>query len=143
MSFVASLLPGKLAPRLGLKPLAVHSAVLSGLITIAVVVPASQTWLWFTAGPVCLIGTLTLSACAAILANAVSADRQGRVMGNNQALQVGAEALSAMLGGALAAIVVPLPPIVFGVLLIGAGLLLAGARVPVASAEAATTAVAA
>src|SRR5436190_13487345 len=135
MSLVGSILVGTLMARFGLKLLAVCSAVLAGLVTIAVVVPASQIWLWFTAGPVCLIGTLTLSACAAILANAVTADRQGRVMGNNQALQVGAEALSAIFGGALAAILVPLPLVVFGVLLIGAGLLLAGCRIPVAPAE--------
>jgi hypothetical protein len=46
-------------------------------------------------------------------------------MGNNQALQVGAESLSAAIGGALAGILIPLPLVVFGILLIGAGLVLA------------------
>jgi DHA1 family tetracycline resistance protein-like MFS transporter len=136
MSLVPSFLPiGAMTARFGLKPLCIGSAVLAGLTMIAVVVPSSQVSLWFTAGPVCLIGTVTLSACAALLANAVSADRQGRVMGNNQALQVGAEALSAVLGGGLATIVASLPLIVFGGLRIGAALLLAGVRVPVAAAE--------
>jgi hypothetical protein len=38
-----------------------------------------------------LIGTLALAASPTVLSNAVSAERQGRVRGNNQALQVGAE----------------------------------------------------
>jgi len=46
-------------------------------------------------------------------------------MGNNQALQVGAESLSAAIGGALAGILIPLPLVGFGILLIGAGLVLA------------------
>jgi hypothetical protein len=46
-------------------------------------------------------------------------------MGNNQALQVGAESLSAAIGGALAGILIPVPLIAFGVLLMGAGLVLA------------------
>src|SRR5262245_48117429 len=40
---------------------------------------------------------------------AVRADEQGHAMGNNQSLQVGAEALSGLLGGVLAAVVVKLP----------------------------------
>ena len=56
------------------------------------VLPPAAMSLVFTAGPTSLIGTLTLSSCATLLSNAVGADRQGRVMGNNQASQVGAEA---------------------------------------------------
>jgi uncharacterized membrane protein YfcA len=75
-----------------------------------------------------LIGTLAVAACPTVLSNAVSAERQGRVMGNNQALQVGAESLSAAIGGALAGILIPLPLVAFGILLIGAGLVLAFGR---------------
>ena len=65
-------------------------------------------------------------------------------MGNNQALQVGAEAVGALVGGLLAAIVVPLPLFAFGALLLVGGLMLVPVRPPVvpgavliASAEAA------
>src|SRR5262245_8530149 len=44
-----------------------------------------------------------------MLSVAVGADEQGPAMGNNQSLQVGAEALSGLLGGVLAAAVVKLP----------------------------------
>ncbi|MGH7210990.1 MAG: MFS transporter, partial [Acetobacteraceae bacterium] len=125
MSLTASLLlVGPLTRRFGLRRLAIGSAVLSGLAMIVVVLPRSAIWLWFTAAPCSLIGTLTLASCAAILANSVDGDREGRVMGNNQALQVGAEGIGAVAGGAMAAILVPLPLMVFGVLLILTGLLL-------------------
>ncbi len=77
-----------------------------------------------TAGLTTLTGTLVLAACPTILSNQVTPERQGRVMGNNQALQVGAESLSAVIGGALAAASIPLPLIVFGILLMAAGALL-------------------
>jgi hypothetical protein len=52
-------------------------------------------------------------------------------MGNNQALQVGAEAAGALVGGLLAAIVVPLPLFAFGALLLVGGLMLVPVRPPI------------
>ena len=46
-------------------------------------------------------------------------------MGNNQALQVAAEALSGLVGGLAAAVFVALPPILLGLLAIMAALFLA------------------
>jgi hypothetical protein len=92
---------------------------------ISITFPAQLGSIWITAGLTTLIGTLALAACPTMLSNLVSSERQGRVMGNNQALQVGAESLSAAIGGALAAIVIPLPLVAFGILLIAVGLLLA------------------
>jgi len=46
------------------------------------------------------------------------------VMGNNQALQVGAEALSGVVGGLAAALFVELPLILLGLLAMTAALLL-------------------
>ncbi len=66
----------------------------------------------------------TISACGAYLSNLVSPERQGRVLGNNLALQVGAESIGAAIGGFLAAIFVPLPILVYGVVTILGGLLL-------------------
>ncbi|HSU06214.1 MAG TPA: hypothetical protein VLI93_11625 [Acetobacteraceae bacterium] len=47
---------------------------------IAIVLHVNETWMLLAVAPTTLFGTLTLSACAAILANAVSAEREGRVM---------------------------------------------------------------
>jgi MFS family permease len=126
ISAVASF--GLMAPltrRFGLNRLAVGSAMLAGVTMISITFPAQLGSIWITGGLTTLIGTLALAACPTVLSNAVSAERQGRVMGNNQALQVGAESLSAAIGGALAGILIPLPLVAFGILLIGAGLVLA------------------
>ncbi|MGH6937704.1 MFS transporter, partial [Hypericibacter sp.] len=118
---------GVMAPltrRVGLNRVAVGAALLAGLTMISIPFPDGLGSIWITGGLTTFIGTLALAACPTVLANAVSLERQGRVMGNNQALQVGAESLSAVVGGALAGILIPLPLFAFGILLIGAGLLL-------------------
>lgn len=114
-----------LAKFFGLHRLAVAAAVAAGLAMMSVTLPAELSSIWITGGLATFMGTLALASCPTLLANAVSAERQGRVMGNNQALQVGAESLSAMIGGALAGLFIPLPLIAFGLLLIAAGFMLA------------------
>ena len=92
ISAVASF--GLMAPltrQFGLNRLAVASAILAGVTMISITFPAQLGSIWITGGLTTLIGTLALAACPTVLSNAVSAERQGRVMGNNQALQVGAE----------------------------------------------------
>ena len=54
----------------------------------------------------------------------MSAERQERVPGNNLALQAGAESLSALLGGFLAAYLIPLPLLTYGIITALSGLLL-------------------
>jgi hypothetical protein len=88
------------------------------------VAPAvARAGLWYTTGPANFCVVLVFAASAA-------ADRQGRVMGNNQALMVAAETLSASAGGALAAIRVPLPLIAAGALFLLAALLRASPGAP-------------
>ena len=65
-----------------------------------------------------------ISGCGTYLSTLVSSERQGRVLGNNLAIQVGAESLAAAIGGFLAAILIPLPILVYGVFCILGGLLL-------------------
>ncbi len=132
MSLVSSLfVAGPLLRRFELKSIAVTSAVLTGLLMGVVVLPQSRYFLWVTAGPCCFISAFTLASCATLLSNSVEPKRQGSVMGNNQALQVGAEAAGALVGGLLAAIVVPLPLFAFGALLLVGGLMLVPVRPPV------------
>lgn len=124
---------GLMAPltrRFGLNRVAVGAALLAGATMISIPFPDALGSIGITGGLTTLIGTLALAACPTVLANAVSLERQGRVMGNNQALQVGAESLSAVIGGALAGLLIPLPLFAFGVVLIGAGLLLAFTLAP-------------
>jgi MFS family permease len=126
ISAVASFgLMAPLARKFGLNRVAIGSTILAGLAMMSITFPEQLGSIWITGGLTTLIGTFALAACPTMLSNAVSSERQGRVMGNNQALQVGAESLSAAIGGALAGILIPLPLIAFGILLIGVGLLIA------------------
>jgi predicted MFS family arabinose efflux permease len=132
MSLVSSLfVVGPLLRRFELKSIAITSAVLTGVLMGVVVLPQSRYLLLVTAGPCCFISTFTLASCATLLSNSVEPKRQGSVMGNNQALQVGAEAAGALVGGLLAAIVVPLPLFAFGALLLVGGLMLVPVRPPI------------
>jgi MFS family permease len=136
LSLVSSLfVAGPLLRRFELKSIAIYSAVLAGALMCIVVVPQSHYFLLVTAGPCCFIATFTLASCATLLSNSVAPERQGSVMGNNQALQVGAEAAGALVGGLLAAIVVPLPLFAFGTLLLVGGLMLIPVRPPVGPAS--------
>ena len=95
-----------------------------GLLMIIIVIPKSEISYWFTAGPAAFITVMAIAACGTYLSTLVGGDRQGRVLGNNLALQVGAESLSALLGGFLAAILIPLPLITYGIVAVIGGLLL-------------------
>ena len=92
-------LTGFLAARVDTKTLAIWSASLTGTFMIAVVAlrPAEALWvtLFLTSGAL----ALCLRSCATVLSRAAPEAEQGRVMGNNQVLQVGAEALSGFFGG--------------------------------------------
>ena len=113
-----------LSKKLGLKRLIISSAVVGGVFMLAIVVPSSEVSYWFTAGPASLILVMTVAGCGAYLSTLVGPEHQGRVLGNNLAIQVGAESLSAVFGGLLAALLIPLPLIAYGVIAILGGLLL-------------------
>ena len=67
---------------------------------------------------------LCLPSCATLLSLAAGEADQGSVMGNNQALQVGAESLSGLIGGLLAAVMVKLSLIVLGMVAVVAAIIL-------------------
>jgi hypothetical protein len=86
-----------------------------------IVVPTSRISLWFTLGPTALALSVCLPSCATMLSLSADEREQGRAMGNNQSMQVAAEALSGMAGGTLAAILIKLPLLVFaGAAVVGA-----------------------
>ncbi len=100
------------------------SAILFAAAMIAIIVPSSESALWFTLFFAGLFLAICLPTCTSILSLAVGEDEQGQVLGNNQSLQVGAESLSGLVAGFLAAMFIPLPMIVLAIIaLTGAGLL--------------------
>jgi MFS family permease len=106
-------LVGALSERWRPRTLAAISAVAMGAGMALIVVPDSEVSLWFTLGPTALALAICLPSCAAMLSLAADDREQGRALGNNQAMQTGAEALTGVVGGALAAIVIKLPLLVF------------------------------
>jgi DHA1 family tetracycline resistance protein-like MFS transporter len=104
--------------------LTIGSAWLTGLWMGMIVVPASAGWLWLTLGATAFALAICLPACASLLSGSAADEEQGQVMGSNQSLQVGAEALSGLLSGILAVFVVKLPLLVLAVLAVLGGALL-------------------
>lgn len=127
---------GPLSKRFSLKSITIWTAIVGGLFTILIVIPQSVTSYWFTAGPAAFITVMAIAGCGSYLSTLVGAERQGRVLGNNLALQVGGESLSALLGGFLAAIFTSLPLITYGVIAIIGGLLLITYKDPKESKQA-------
>jgi DHA1 family tetracycline resistance protein-like MFS transporter len=117
-------LTGFLAARFSTRALTMCSAFLTGAFMIAVVAIRTQRSLWATLFLTSAALAICLPACATLLSKATSEAEQGRVMGKNQALQVGAEALSGLVGGLAAALFVELPLILLGILAMTAALLL-------------------
>jgi MFS family permease len=106
------------------RTMVLYSALAMGLLMAVIVIPKSTAALWFTLGATALALAICLPSCAAMLSLAASDREQGRAMGNNQSMQVGAESLSGLAGGALAAIFITLPLLVFaGVAVVGSLLL--------------------
>jgi predicted MFS family arabinose efflux permease len=113
-----------LSKRFSTKTITIWSGLMTGVLMIVVVIPHPMGALWITLFLTSAALALCLPSCATLLSLAADNDEQGRVMGNNQALQVGAEALSGVIGGLLAAIVVKLSLIALGAVAILAAILL-------------------
>jgi MFS family permease len=121
-------LVGALSRRTRPRTMVVFSALAMGVLMALIVLPRSEVSLWFTLGPTALALAVCLPSCAAMLSLAADEREQGSAMGNNQSMQVGAESLSGIAGGALAASVIKLPLLTFaGAAIVGA-LALAGLR---------------
>lgn len=78
--------------------------------------PSDKNSLWLTAGLIGLFIPITVAMIGALISGQVAAEQQGAVMGNNQSLQVLAEAISAAIGGVLFSINPQTPFIVFALL---------------------------
>jgi MFS family permease len=118
-------LTGFLTERLAVKAITVWSAALTGIFMVALILPRGEAGLWPLLFLVGASLAVCLPSCATLLSNAANPEEQGRVMGNNQAIQVGAEALSGLAAGFLAAVVIKLPLVVLGTISVVAAALVA------------------
>ncbi|HTY55109.1 MAG TPA: MFS transporter [Candidatus Binataceae bacterium] len=117
-------LTGALSRHFSARGMTIWSGILTGAMMIIVIVPHAQSAAWVTLFLAALALAICLPSCATMLSVSATESEQGRVMGNNQALQVGAEALSGLIGGLLASVVVKLSLVVLGGVAIAGGLLL-------------------
>jgi MFS family permease len=101
---------------------------LTGVSLIVVPLPGVLWTLWITLALASFGIALLLAFCAAQVSSAAGEDEQGRVLGNNQSLQVGAEVVSGLAGGALAAVASGTPLVVFGVVTIVAAVVSSSSR---------------
>ena len=102
-------LTGYLAKRFPAMRITIYSTLLFGILTFMIILPSREGALWVTLFIPGLALAVALPACASMLSLMVGADEQGGVLGNNQSLQVGAEALSGFGAGLLAAVTIELP----------------------------------
>jgi MFS family permease len=123
-------LVGWLSGRLDPRRLTIRFGLALAVCLAAVVVPHPEGALWITLAACALALAVCLPAMATMISGAVGPEEQGGALGSNQSLQVGAEALSGLAGGGLAAISTALPLPAMGALaLVGSGLLMRpGAR---------------
>jgi DHA1 family tetracycline resistance protein-like MFS transporter len=121
---IVAWLAGRLTPR----QMAAGAAGVLAVAMAAIVVPSAEGALWVTLGASALALAVCLPAAAAIISEAVPAAEQGSALGSNQSLQVGAEALSGLAGGGLAALATTLPLSVMAALAAVASLLLVRER---------------
>ena len=110
--------------RWGPREITVRFGAALAICLAVVVIPDPEGALWVTLGACALALSLCLPSMAAMISAAVPGERQGSALGSNQSLQVGAEGISGLAGGSLAAIATSLPLPAMGALaLAGAGLL--------------------
>ena len=115
-------LVGRLSARWSAAALTVVSGLATGVMLVVLPFPGVLDLLWLTLGLTALALAVCLPSCATMLSLSADDTEQGRVMGNNQSLQVGAEAISGIVGGLAAAAVIELPFVLFGAAaLLGAG----------------------
>jgi MFS family permease len=126
-------LVGWLSKRIDPRRLTVRCGAVLAVCLAAVIVPHPEGALWVTLFACSLALAVCLPSMAALVSDAVGPAEQGRALGTNQSLQTGAEGVSGLAGGGLAAISTALPLPVMGALaLLGSALLARPAAVEVA-----------
>ena len=115
---------GYLAKYYSSRVITIYSSILFGISAVVVIIPEPVTALWVTLFLPGLALAVTLPACTSMLSFMVSGEQQGSVLGNNLSLEVGAEVLSGLAAGFLAAYLIELPMLVVGAIAVGAGVML-------------------
>jgi MFS family permease len=123
LCFLANLfILDKLAKRYSTKKLLGSLLVIGGILVILIIIPTHFNWIWLTYGAAVIPTVMALPTCTTWLSKHAKSNEQGQALGNNQALLVLGESSSAAIGGAVAAIFIPLPVVMLGVMLLITGI---------------------
>lgn len=123
LCFLANLfILGRLAKHFSTQKFLSSLLLLGGLLVILITLPNHFNWIWLTYGMAVIPTVMALPICTIWLSEQVASSEQGQVLGNNQALLVLGESTSAAIGGLIAAIFIPLPIIVMGIILLITGI---------------------
>ena len=106
------------------KMLIITSVLLMGILMFIIILPKFESALWLTLFLTALPLAICLPACSTFLSLSVNSQNQGKVMGNNQSIQVGAESISGLAAGALAIINFSAPLIVLSIMAVIAWIIL-------------------
>ncbi|MCK5709678.1 MAG: MFS transporter, partial [Deltaproteobacteria bacterium] len=118
------LLTGYLAKMHSARAIAIYSTFLFGLFCLFVIIPQSEFMLYTSLFLPGLALAVALPASATMISLAAREDTQGRALGNNLSLEVGAEVLSGLAAGFLAAYLLQLPMFaICGVAVLASGIL--------------------
>ncbi len=102
-------LTGYLSKMHSARAIAIYSTFLFGLFCLFVIVPQSESMLYLSLFLPGLALAVMLPVSATMISLAAQEDAQGRALGNNLSLEVGAEVLSGLAAGFLAAYLIQLP----------------------------------
>jgi predicted MFS family arabinose efflux permease len=116
--FANMFIVGKISKRFSTKNVLIGLLLAGAATMISIIIPHKFHWIWLTYGIAVMPTVMLLTTCTSWLSSKVSANQQGQVLGNNQALLVLGEATSAALGGVIAAINISLPIVLMGVVLL-------------------------
>ena len=128
--FGSLVLAGYFTRKYAARQVTIWSGLLAAVGIVLVVVPSREQALWGTLLLAGLPLSVCLASCATTLSLAAPKAEQGSAMGNNQALQVFAEAVSGLLGGLIASLMVKASLEGMAVfMVIGAAVMMSGRKV--------------
>ena len=102
-------LTGWLAKMHSTRSITIYSSALLGVLCLVLIIPQPAYMQYLSLFLPGLALAVALPACATLISLAASEREQGRVLGNNLSLEVGAEVLSGLAAGFLAAYFIQLP----------------------------------
>lgn len=91
------------------RTIAIYSTLFFGLFNLLFIIPQSTTMLYFSLFLPGLALAVALPVSASMISLTAGEEAQGRALGNNLSLEVGAEVLSGLAAGFLAAYMIRLP----------------------------------